>query len=92
MIWEFLRGISAEYGKAFWATEEEIRARIPKDLPLFLRLSEWYHNDLANEENPGEVETFRMIAAALESGNPDLYQATKKPNNHWRNWPDGGAL
>ena len=92
MIWEFLRGIAADYKEQFLATEDEIRQRIPKDLPLILCLDEWYHNDLANEENPSQNETFQMVAKVLETGNVKFYAPTKEPNNHWRNWPDGGTL
>jgi len=92
MIWELLRAINPNYKELFLATEEEIRQRIPADLPRVLLLDEWYHNDLANQERPGDNETFQMIAKALETGNPGFYQPTKKPNNHWKNWPEGGCL
>lgn len=92
MIWEFLRAVNSDYKEQFLATEDEIRLRIPKDLPLILRLDEWYHNDLANEENPSQNETFQMIAKVLETGSVNLYAPTKTPNNHWRNWPEGGTL
>lgn len=92
MIWEFLRGIIGDYKEQFLASEGEIRQRIPMDLPLILRLDEWYHNDLANGEKPSQNETFQMIAKVLETGNVDLYMPTKEPNNHWQNWPDGGTL
>jgi hypothetical protein len=92
MIWEFLRGTRKEHREHFLATEEEIRERIPEDLPLILRLDDWYHNDLAADENPSEIETFPMIASVLETGNIKLFAPTKKPNNHWSNWPDGGSL
>ena len=92
MIWEFLRGIKTEHRESFLATEEEIRERIPEDLPLILRLDEWYNNDLAVDENTREIETFPMIASILEKGNIKLFTPTEKSNNHWSNWPDGGSL
>jgi hypothetical protein len=91
-IWEFLRGISKDHGDSFLATEEEIRARIPKDLPAIIRLNEWFHPDLADDEKPSECETFQMIARVLETGDLNEYRATKMPNNHWANWPVGGTL
>jgi len=91
-IWEFLRGIRKYHGDAFFAREKEIKSRIPQDLPLILRLDEWYHNDLAAGELPSQVETFQMIASVIEKGNTELYQPTKKPNTHWSNWPEGGIL
>ena len=35
-IWEFLRGLIPEYENDFFATEAEIRERIPKDLPKLM--------------------------------------------------------
>lgn len=90
--WEFLRAMVADHRDGFLALEDEIRDRIPKDLPLVLRLDEWYHNDLASGEKPSEVETFQQIAKMLETGNPACYQPVKTANNHWKNWPDGGTL
>ena len=91
-VWEFLRGINGDYKELFLVTEDEIRERIPKDLPLILRLDEWFHNDLASREKPSENETFKMIAKVLETGSLKYYAPTNPPNNHWRNWPDGGTL
>ncbi|MVT10024.1 hypothetical protein GO493_17265 [Chitinophaga sp. ysch24] len=91
-IWEFVRAINTDYRDSFLALEEEIRVRIPKDLPLILRLDEWFHNDLAAGEKPSVVETFQMIAKVLEKGDKTLYQPTEAPNNHWKNWPEGGRL
>lgn len=91
-VWEFARAFIQDHRAAFLAMEEEIRARIPKDLPLLLRLDEWYHNDLSDGELPSAIETFQMIAKVLETGDVSFYQPTKAPNNHWTNWPLGGTL
>jgi len=91
-VWEFARAFVPEHRAGFLALEEEIRDRIPKDLPLLLRLDEWYHNDLSGEELPSAVETFRQIANVLETGDVSFYQPTKTPNTHWKNWPMGGTL
>jgi hypothetical protein len=91
-IWEFIRAINMDYKELFHATEEEIRQRLPQDLPAVIRLNEWYHNDLAAGEKPSENETFKMIASVLETGNKNLYKPGKTSNNHWSNWPDGGIL
>lgn len=92
MIWEFLRGLIPEYSLDLLATEKEIRKRIPKDIPEFFKLNEWFHPDLADSEKPSNNETFKMIAKALETGIINEYKPTKEPNNHWKNWPDGGTL
>ena len=90
--WEFLRGLLPDYRSSLLATEEEIRQRIPADLPLFIQLEEWGHPDIAGEEIPSESETFIQIAKALETGELNCYQPTKAPNTHWTNWPESGAL
>lgn len=92
MIWEFLRGLVPVYRKEMLATENEIRTRIPEDLPLFIQLDEWNHIDLADGQMPSQSETFRMIAKAIVSGKITDYRPTVEPNNHWSNWPDGGTL
>lgn len=91
-IWEFLRGLIPEYRSDLLATEEEIRSRIPKDIPLILTLDEWYHPDLAGSEKPSDNETFQLIAEVLEKGNNQIYKPTQMPNTHWKNWPEGGTL
>lgn len=92
MIWEFLRGLVPEYRQDLLATEAELRERIPVDIPEFMRLEEWYHPDLADGEKPSQNETFQLLARAMTAGDPAVYQPTKQPNNHWRNWPMGGTL
>lgn len=89
---ELLRSLVPEYQNLYFATEEELRQRVPSDLPMILRLEEWNHPDLAAEELPSHSETFQMIADVLVSGNSSLYKPTLAPNTHWRNWPEGGSL
>jgi hypothetical protein len=89
---EFLRFLTHETPDSFWATEAEIRARIPKDIPLFFELKEWFHPDLANEDIPSKNETFKLLAKVLESGDVSFYKPKKKPNTHWSNWLEGGSL
>lgn len=89
---ELMRSLLPEYRDMLLATEEELRQRIPIDLPLILRLEEWHHPDLVNDEKPSDSRTFQMIADVLVSGDPALYQPTEAPNTHWSNWPEGGTL
>lgn len=89
---EFLRLLDKLYHKELVATEEEIRERIPVDIPLILELQDWFHPDVANEELPGGNETFKQIAQVLESGTTEFYRPKNKSNTHWSNWPDGGTL
>lgn len=92
MIWEFLRGLIPNYRSKMLATEAELRARIPQDIPEFMQLNEWNHVDLAEGQQPGESETFQMIAQSIVSGKTTHYRPTLQPNNHWVNWPEGGIL
>ena len=92
MIWEMMRGLLPEHRNQFLATEEDIKQRIPAGLPLFIRLDNWNHPDLANEEKTGKNETFIMLADALENGDKKIFKPTQTPNTHWSNWPEGGTL
>jgi hypothetical protein len=74
------------------ATEDEIRERIPVDLPKVLELKAWFHPDLVNGELPSQNETFQQIAEVLETGDISCYRPTRQPNTHWSNWPDGGTV
>lgn len=74
------------------ATDEELQARLPPDLPRLLRLDEWNHPDISDGDMPGEHPTFVMLAKVLETGDPSHYRPRRKPNTHWSNWPEGGVL
>jgi hypothetical protein len=89
---ELLRWLLPEYRELLLATEEELRQRVPIDLPIILRLDEWHHPDLADGELPSRSRTFQMIAELVGSGDSKHYQPTQEPNTDWSNWPDGGAL
>jgi hypothetical protein len=89
---DLLRGLIVNHRELLLASEEELRERVPQDLPLFFRLDDWYHPDIADEILPSAVDTFRMIAEALVEGDSTLYAPTQAPNTHWSNWPEGGTL
>ena len=89
---ELLRGLLPEHREALLATEDELWARVPADLPQILRLDEWNHPDLSEGDTPGESPTFRALARVLETGDPALYRPRRKPNTHWSRWPEGGVL
>lgn len=89
---ELLRSLLPEHRDLLFATEEELRQRVPPDLPCLLRLDEWYHPNLCDGELPSDKETFQMIADVLASGDSAHYAPTKPPNTHWSNWPKGGTL
>jgi hypothetical protein len=89
---ELMRALVPEYRALFLATDDELYQRIPRDLPLFLRLNEWRHPDIAGEELPSQTPTFRMLAQALFTGVTEVYRPVQPPNNHWSNWPMSGTL
>ena len=89
---ELMRVLLPEHGEAMLATEEERRRLIPHDLPLFARLDEWHHPDVASGELVSECSTFRNLAIAMVAMESNLFRLTEKPNTHWSNWPMGGSL
>ncbi len=87
-----MRSLLPEHRDLLLASDAELAARNPHDLPLWLRLNEWHHPDLAGGEQPSQSETFQMLAEAIASGDKGKYQPTKKPNTHWKHWPEGGTM
>ena len=87
-----LRSLLPENRNALLASEDELAARNPKQLPFWFRLDEWNHPDLADDAMPSDSETFRMLADAIVAGDTSLYAPTLRPNTHWKNWPEGGSL
>lgn len=88
---ELLRALVTEHRELLLATDEELQARLPPDLPRLLRLDEWNHPDIAEGDLPSESLTFKLLAQVLETGDPSLYRPRRKPNTHWSNWPEGGV-
>ena len=86
------RTLVPEHRDILLATEEEVRARIPTDLPRVLQLEEWTHPDIAASEKPSDSETFRQLAEVLVTGDVGRFAPTVPPNTHWSNWPEGGSL
>lgn len=89
---EFLRLLEALHHDKLVATENEIRGRIPSDIPKIIELHNWFHPDVVNDELPSKNETFIQIAKVLETGNTEHYKPTHEPNTYWANWPEGGTL
>lgn len=73
------------------ATEAEVRARIPADLPLLLQLEEW-HQPALYEDPPSAAEAYRQLAEVVAASDAGRYRPTEPPNTHWSNWPDSGSL
>jgi hypothetical protein len=86
------RGLVPAQREIFLGTEDEVRARIPNDLPRFLQLEEWNHPDVVVGEKPSDSETFRQLAEALVADDTSRFAPAAPPNTHWSNWPEGGLL
>lgn len=91
-IFEFCRFLAASARTSVLAAADERRACVPPELELLMQLEEWNHPDLVNGERPGTNATFKLLAEVLVHGNVSAYQPLKKPNTHWKNWPEGGTL
>lgn len=81
---ELLLSLLPEERERLLATEEELRAVVPADLPQLLQLEEWNHP--SRGERPGESETFRLLAEVLASGNQEHWRPVTTPNTAWENW------
>jgi len=91
-IFELFRYIITDHRDLFFTSDNDLLKRLTVNLPIFIRLNEWYHPDLASNELPSKNETFIQLAKAIESGSKKDYSPTKKPNTHWSFWPTGGTL
>lgn len=91
-VFELCRFLVHDHREAALATETERRVSILPEMKQLLTLDEWHHPDLVNGETPSQTETFRQLASVLEKNDPNLYSTVEPPNNHWKNWPEGGAL
>lgn len=91
-ITELVRSLVPEHRDLLLATEEELNQRLQTDVPLILRLNEWNHPNVVEDELPSRSETFQMVADVLVSGDPTLYKPILPPNTHWRNWLESGTL
>jgi hypothetical protein len=87
-----LRVLAPEYRDLLFATEQELRACVPADLPAILRLHGWYHPEDFDEQPPSDCITFQKIAEVLATGDPNRYSVDEDNNNtHWSHWPAGGS-
>lgn len=80
----FFRALHLKYPRKMVATDQEMRTRIPPDLPCILELFEWRHPWTLEE--PSETQSFQQLAAVLASGDVNQYNPTEAPNTHWKYW------
>ncbi|MFG2440548.1 DUF7003 family protein [Streptomyces sp. NPDC048508] len=89
---DVFRRLVPEHRELLFADEDELRSRIPGDLPKVLQLEEWHQPEIPSETLPSMSETYRQIAEVLASGDVSRYRPSLSPNTHWTNWPDSGQL
>ncbi len=87
---DFVRFVYETNPSLMQATEAELKASIPKDLPKLLTLDAFHFSSAYDTGNPpSEQETFQLIAKVLATQNPDFWKPALLPNNHWSNWESG---
>lgn len=68
-LWDVLRRLVPQYRDLLLADEQELRDRIPADLPEILRLDEWHQPDFPGEDSPpSDAEVYQQLADVLASG------------------------
>jgi len=92
-VYELCRYLADVERDAVLATEAERRTSVLPSMQQILRLEQWHHPDVANDDaRPSGSETFRQLAEVLATGNAGLYHPTCEPNTHWSNWLESGTL
>lgn len=74
----------------FFLTEVKLLetcGRADSDLELFIKLDDWYHPDIANDELPSQSLCLRSLAIALNRNDKGLYTCSHEVfNTDWSNW------
>lgn len=92
-LWDVFRRLVPEHRDLLLADDDELRHRLPGDLPRILVLEQWWHRDPdRHDQLPSQTETFQQLAAVLATGDLDAYRPTHMPNTHWSFWPESGWL
>ena len=92
-VFELCRYFADAARETVLATPQERRISVLPEMTQILQLEEWHHPNVVEEvDRPSGSETFQQLAQVLATGNVALYQPSRLPNTHWRNWPDGGLL
>lgn len=65
----------------------EICNRQNKNLKKFIRLDDWNHPNIADDEKPSQNRCFQSLAKAIEKNIPGLYKCSEEDfNTHWSIW------
>ncbi|MCB0909686.1 MAG: hypothetical protein KDB63_21505 [Nocardioidaceae bacterium] len=88
---DVFRALVHQHRELLLATEDEVRRRIPADIPKLLQLDEWHQPDLF-DVLPSDSELYAQLADVVAAADPTRYRPTEPPNTHWSNWPESGSL
>jgi len=91
-VFELCRYLAEVERERVLATSTEQRVSVLPDMQRIMQLDEWNHPDLAGDERPSELESFRQLAEVLSTGDVAQYKPTLAANTHWKHWPRGGTL
>jgi hypothetical protein len=87
---EFIRYLQETNPTILNATQKELRANIPRNIPYLTTINEYHYASIYNKDlPPSKQQTFQLIAQILASRNIAKWQPTLKANNHWSNWKSG---
>ena len=87
---DLLRYISDTQPQVLNATQDDIKAHLPKDLPEILTIDKFHFESAYKKDDlPGSQETYQLLAKVLVTRNKDFWKPKNKANNHWSNWESG---
>jgi hypothetical protein len=90
-VFELCRCVADNARESVLASPKERRITVLPRMTPIQQPEEWHRPSVVeNDHLPSGSETFQQLAQVLATGNVALYQPSRLPNSHWKNWPDGG--
>ncbi len=81
-IFELCRALAASHREALLATNEELRVNVQADMAELLRLDQWHHpNVIDDDERPSGSPTFQQLAAVVGQRRRIARQADARPQH-----------
>ena len=89
---KILRLLAAQMPDELYLSDDELLevcGRAGAGLKKFLRLEDWHHPDIADDEMPSASPCLRSLAHALALNDAGLYECPEADfNTHWSRWED----